>query len=82
MGSRYPVCYVAKVNWLSSSKIVKLGEDKRSKIVLEDYLSYVAVVGIVEGENSVGVPLRRLFRYEWMNVTDHDMLGYFLTELV
>jgi hypothetical protein len=26
-------------------------------------------VGVVRGENSVGVPLRRLFRYEWMDVS-------------
>jgi hypothetical protein len=25
-------------------------------------------VGVVRGESSVGVPLRRLFRYEWMDV--------------
>jgi hypothetical protein len=26
--------------------------------------------GVVRGESSVGVPLRRLFRYEWMDVTN------------
>jgi hypothetical protein len=26
-------------------------------------------VGVVRGESAVGVPLRRLFRYEWMDVT-------------
>ena len=36
-------------------------------------------VGVVRGESSVGVPLRRLFRYEWMDVnllftTDQDYI--------
>jgi hypothetical protein len=26
-------------------------------------------VGVVRGESTVGVPLRRLFRYEWMDVS-------------
>jgi hypothetical protein len=25
-------------------------------------------VGVVRGESAVGVPLRRLFRYEWIDV--------------
>jgi hypothetical protein len=28
-------------------------------------------VGVVRRESAVGVPLRQLFRYEWMDVTNH-----------
>jgi hypothetical protein len=32
-------------------------------------------VGVVRGESDVGVPLRRLFRYEWMDVMIVQMSG-------
>jgi hypothetical protein len=36
-------------------------------------------VGVVRGEGAVGVPLRRLFRYEWMDVSAPSLAGVWST---
>jgi hypothetical protein len=36
-----------------------------------EYISYAMGVSVVRGESAVGVPLRQLFRYEWIDVNLH-----------
>ena len=43
-----------------------------SECLFREYLSYAMGIGVVRRESSVGVPLRRLFRYEWMHVSHGD----------
>jgi hypothetical protein len=47
--------------------------------LFRDYYSYAAVVDVVKRERSVGVPPRRLFRYDWMHISVLDISSYFCT---
>lgn len=43
--------------------------NKGLRCLSRDYLSYTRVVGIVVVESTVSVPLRRVFRYAWMDIS-------------
>jgi hypothetical protein len=61
--------WYCEVSKKATRKILRLWRCKRFKCLLREYLSYAMGIGVVRRESSVGVPLRRLFRYEWMDVT-------------
>lgn len=44
-------------------------KDKRVRYLFRGYLRYATVVGVVVVESAAGVPLRRVLRYEGMDVT-------------
>ena len=39
------------------------------RYLFREYLNYVIVGGVVVVERATSVPLRRVFRYTWMDVT-------------
>jgi hypothetical protein len=44
-------------------------EDEGVRCLFRGYLRYATVFGVVIMESAVGVPLRRVFHYEWMDLT-------------
>jgi hypothetical protein len=57
-----------KVSKKATRKTLRQWRGKGLRCLFREYLSYTMGVGVVGGESAVGVPLRRLFRYEWMDV--------------
>jgi hypothetical protein len=60
--------WYCKARKKATTKTFRPKKGKRLEYLFREYLSYAMGVGVVRGESSVGVPLRRLFRYEWMDV--------------
>jgi hypothetical protein len=60
--------WYSKVTKKATRKTLRLWRGKGLRCLFREYLSYTMGVGVVRGESAVGVPLRRLFRYEWMDV--------------
>jgi hypothetical protein len=61
--------WYSKVSKKATRKTLRLWRGKGLRCLFREYLSYTMGVGVVRGESAVGVPLRRLFRYEWMDVS-------------
>ena len=51
-------------------KISRIWKPKEPKYLFREYLSGAIVVGVVVIESAAGVPPRRLFRYDWMHVSN------------
>jgi hypothetical protein len=60
--------WYSKVSKKATRKTLRLWRGKGLRYLFREYLSYTMGVGVVRRESAVGVPLRRLFRYEWMDV--------------
>ena len=54
-------------------KISNIWELNEPKYVFREILSGAAVVGVVVVESAAGVLPRRLFRYDWMHISENSV---------
>ena len=62
-----------KVDREVTPKISNIWKLNEPKYVFREILSGAAVVGVVVVESAAGVPPRRLFRYDWMHISENSV---------